>query len=337
MTRIALRLRTLAAAAVLLLATAGPAAAAEVAKPNPKPNPNVGIVNIYTTLGYQNGSAAGTGMIITASGEVLTNNHVIRGATTIRAVVVTTGRSYSATVVGYDVPDDVAVLQLDGASNLKPIPLGNSSKLRVGQMVVARGNAGGRGGTPTVTKGTITRLHQQIVAQDGEGATETLTNLIETDAAIQPGDSGGPLLNTKGRVIGIITAGSVTFRFQTTGGLGYAIAINRALVIARQIEAGKASDSVHVGPTAFLGVSVADSPVGGAAIAQIVSGSGAEAAGLSVGDVITSLDGTPISTTTDLRTAVLRLAPGNPVPIEWIDQTGVAQSGQITPTSGPPQ
>jgi S1-C subfamily serine protease len=336
-TRTALRLRAFAAAALLALLAAGPAAASPAAKPKPKPNPNTGIVDIFTTLGYQNGSAAGTGMVISPSGEVLTNNHVIRGATTFRVVVVTTGRSYKATVVGYDVDDDVAVLQLAGASNLKTIPLGNSSKLKVGQAVVARGNAGGKGGTPSVASGTITRLHQQIIAQDGEGGSETLTNLIETNAPIQPGDSGGPLLNAKGRVVGIVTAGSVTFRFQTTGGLGYAITINRALTIARQIEAGKSSATVHIGPTAFLGVGVGDAPGGGAGVAQIVSGSAADAAGLVVGDVITSLNGMPISNMADLRAAVLALTPGTPVAIEWTDLNGFAQSGTITPASGPPQ
>jgi S1-C subfamily serine protease len=324
-------------AALLALAVAAPASAAGHGKRTKAPGPNTGIVDIFTTLGYANGSAAGTGMIISSSGEVLTNNHVIRGATTFRVVDVTTNRSYSATVAGYDVADDIAVLQIQGASNLHTIPLGNSSKLKTGQAVVARGNAGGRGGLPSIAPGSITRLHQQIVAQDDQGNAETLTNLIETDANVQPGDSGGPLFNAKNRAIGIVTAGSTTYRFQTTGGLGYAIPINRALVIARQIEAGKASATVHLGGTAFLGVQIRDNPGGGTLIEGVVSGSAAEAAGLVPGDVITSLNGTTVNTSSDLQTGVLALTPGVTVPIGWTDATGVAQTGQITPTSGPPQ
>lgn len=331
--RAARHLRLLALGALVLVAAVTPASAARPAKP---PNPNVGIVDIFTTLGFQNGAAAGTGMIVSRSGEVLTNNHVIRGATALRVVDVTTGRSYGASVVGYSVSEDVAVLRLQGASNLRPIALGDSSSVRIGQRVVARGNAGGAGGTPKAATGTVTGLHRQIVARDDQGGTETLTNLIETNAPVEPGDSGGPLLNARGRAIGMITAGSRGFIFQNTRGLSYAIPINRARAILKQIRAGAASETVHVGPTAFLGVSVLDAPIG-VQIAQVVSGSAAEAAGLSPGDVITSLNDVPIRTSTDLTRTVLSLTPGTTVAIEWVDVTGAAHSGRITPASGPPQ
>ena len=140
---------------------------------------NVGIVDIYTTLGYENGVAAGTGMILSHSGEVLTNNHVISGATKFKVVDVTTHRKYSATVVGYSVSRDIAVLQLAHASGLRTVLRGGAIPLHVGMRVVARGNAQGRGGPPKTARGQIIALHQQIVAADETGDSETLNN-IET-------------------------------------------------------------------------------------------------------------------------------------------------------------
>jgi S1-C subfamily serine protease len=317
---------------LFVLVGAGPAAAARAATPRS----TTGIVDIFTTLGFENGSAAGTGIIVSPSGEVLTNNHVIRGATKIRVVDVTTHKSYSATVVGYSVNEDIAVLQLAHASRLRTIPLGSSTALRVGQRVTALGNAGGAGGRPSAASGTITSLHRSIVAQDDQGTSEQLTNLIETDAAVRPGDSGGPLLNAAGRAIGIVTAGSTGFRFQS-GGLGYAIPINKARTFAKLIVAGSASSSIHLGPTAFLGVSIADAPGGGVQVVGVVPGSAAESAGLVAGDVITSLAGVSIADSSDLSAEVLKLEPGTSVEIDWTDPTGVAGSAQITPASGPPQ
>src|SRR5581483_10780311 len=160
-----------------------------------------GIVDVRTTLGYEQGAAAGTGIVLTSSGEVLTNNHVIRGATAVRVVIPGAGRSYKAKVIGYDVSDDVAVLQLSGASNLRTASLGSSSSLKVGQHVTATGNAGGTGRLTSAT-GTIT-------GRDEQNGSEQLTGLIETNAALQPGDSGGPLLDSSSHVIGMNTAASV--------------------------------------------------------------------------------------------------------------------------------
>jgi S1-C subfamily serine protease len=310
---------------------ASPAGAAGHASHSLRPNPNVGIVDIYTKLGYENGAAAGTGMIVSPSGEVLTNNHVIRGATRFRVVDVMTHKTYQATVVGYSVARDVAVLQLAHASRLRTIKLGRFARLRVGQRVVARGNAQGRGGTPTAARGRIIALHRQIVALDETGDSETLTNLIATNAPVVPGDSGGPLENAQGRAIGMVTAGSSSGVHR-----GFAIPITRALGVARQIESGMSSATIHVGPTAFLGVSLGDVS-GGAEITQVVPGKAADAAGLVVGDVITSLNGQTISSRADVRQVVLALVPGTAVAIEWTDTGGTAHTGTITPTSGPPQ
>ena len=331
----AVRLALLACAASLAAAAAAPTYAARHARSAQAPSPNAGIVDIYTTLGYETGRAAGTGMIVSPNGEVLTNNHVIRGATAFRVVDVTTHRSYSASVVGYTVAGDVAVLKLAGATHLQTVPLGRSTRLVVGRPVVARGNAGGAGGAPKVASGRITGLHRRIVASDGQDS-ETLTNLIETDAPVEPGDSGGPLFNARGRVIGMVTAGSTSFRFRG-GGVGYAIPITKARALARQILLGHASLYLHIGATAFLGVGVQDAPGGGAAVTRVVPGSAAEIAGIVAGDVITGLNGAPIRTATDLQHAVLALTPGRAVALEWTDGTGITQTGTVTPASGPPQ
>src|SRR3989440_3002823 len=246
---------------------------------------STGVVNVTTTLGYENGSAAGTGMVLTASGEVLTNNHVIRGATTIRVAEPSSGRSYTATVVGYSVSSDVAGLQLNGASQLRPVALGNSSTRKIGQRVTALGNARGAGGKPSSARGKVTAVRRSIVVSDGQGRSERLVGLIRTDAALEPGESGGPLLNAAGRVIGMDTAASVGFQFQASSE-GFAIPINRAVALAKQIEAGRASATVHIGSTPFLGVSVAtaaDQSVAGAGVAGVVSRSPAHPAGIVTG------------------------------------------------------
>jgi S1-C subfamily serine protease len=321
-----------------VLATLAPAVAASPAgaaghslRTTPQPSPNVGIVDIYTTLGYEHGVAAGTGMILSHSGEVLTNNHVIRGATSFKVRDVTTNQTYPATVVGYSVSRDIAVLQLARASRLHTIRLAGSAQVRVGQPVVARGNAQGLGGAPKAARGRVVALHRQIVARDEGGDSETLTNLIATDAPVEPGDSGGPLEDARNRAIGMVTAGSTAGAHR-----GFAIPIRQALLYARLIVNGKSSATVHVGPTAFLGVVLSDVQ-GGAKVVDLVPGNAADSAGLVPGDVITSLDGTTISSSADIRRSVLALVPGRAVSIEWTDAGGVARTGTITPTSGPPQ
>ena len=166
---------------------------------------NDAIVNINTTLG-QTGRAAGTGMVISADGYVLTNNHVIADATSIQATIGGKGSAHSAKVIGYDVADDVALMKIDGVSNLETITFGDPSKLQAGDPVVAIGNALGKGGTPTATQGKITALNQDVTAGDPGGVSETLHGMIQIDAPIQPGDSGGALLNADAEVIGMNTA-----------------------------------------------------------------------------------------------------------------------------------
>jgi S1-C subfamily serine protease len=229
-----------------------------------------GLVDVVTTLGYQSGKAAGTGMVLTSTGEVLTNNHVIDGATSIKATDIGNGRTYTAKVVGYDKTHDVAVLQLQNASGLQTVTR-SSAGGQSGQKVVALGNALGKGGTPSVVSGRITGLGQSITASDqGAGDSEQLTGMISHNAPIQPGDSGGPLVNTEGEVIGMNTAasdssssGSPSQSSQAqTATQAFAIPITRASSIAGQIEAGTPSSTVHIGATAFLGVETSPSGTG---------------------------------------------------------------------------
>jgi S1-C subfamily serine protease len=316
----------------------GPADAASIAA-----RVDPAVVDIDTTIGYQQAEAAGTGMVLTADGEVLTNNHVIEGATSIRVIDVGNGRTYQAKVVGYDRTRDVAVLQLEGASGLRTIRVGNSNSARSGQAVVAVGNAGGTNGTPSFAGGAITALGQSITASDAaDGASEQLTGLIETNAGVVSGDSGGPLVGSSGRVLGMDTAASAGFRFQSAATQAFAIPINQALSIARRIESGQSSGTVHVGPTAFLGVEVSDASASGfstsgANIAGVVPGGPADGAGLVDGDTIVSLNGQPIRSAQALTQQILSLHPGDRAQIGFVDQSGQQHAVGVTLGSGPPQ
>ncbi|MGA2472538.1 MAG: trypsin-like peptidase domain-containing protein [Acidimicrobiales bacterium] len=325
-----------------------------------------GLVDINTTLGYAQEQAAGTGIVLTSSGVILTNNHVIDGATTISVTDVGNKQTYTASVVGYDRTGDVAVLQLHDASGLTTANLGNSSNASVGQDVVGIGNAGGTGGTPSAAGGTVTALNQSITASDeGDGTSEQLSGLIETNANIQPGDSGGALVNTSGQVLGMDTAASAGFSFQSnsqsSGSQGYAIPINTALNIARGIEAGSSSTTVHIGETAFLGVEISatgsssgnsgggfgsgfggnsgntGSSVAGASIAGVVTNGPAQTAGLAQGDTITSLGGKTIGSANALTNAMATYHPGDKVTVGWTDSSGQTHTATVQLSSGPPQ
>lgn len=301
--------------------------------------PGTGVVVIDTKLAYQGERAAGTGMVLTSSGEVLTNNHVIKGATAIRIVVPGTGHSYNARVVGYDVKADVAVLQARNASNLETVVLGNSATVRRGQPVKAVGNAGGTGRLSRVS-GRVTAVSRGITVSDDQDGTEHLTGLIETSAALQPGDSGGPLVNSAGRVIGMDTAASTGSGFQVvSSGAGFSIPINKATAIARRIESGRSSAAIHIGGTAFLGVDVVSNGYSGsgAVVYSVVSGGPAAHAGLAAGDLITRLDGRTISSPTKLGSVVGRLEPRARVLLRYVDQYGQTHSVRVTLVSGPPQ
>ena len=318
------------------------------------------LVDVVSTDGYQGAESAGTGIVLTSSGEVLTNNHVIEGATSIKVTDIGNGKSYAAKVVGYDATHDVAVIQLQGASGLTTASLGDSSTVQAGDSVTALGNAEGKGGTPSVATGTVTALDQSITASDElSGVNEQLTGLIETNAPIQPGDSGGSLVNSYGQVVGMDTAAGTNYQFEGQSGQSgqaeqaYAIPINEALSIAKQIEADTTTSDVHIGATAFIGIGLDNSSntgsngfggfggqgnqggTNGVTVGNVVSGSPAANAGLTQGDTITAIAGQTVSSAEDVAHALVKYHPGNSISISWVDQNGQSHTTTLTLANGP--
>jgi S1-C subfamily serine protease len=312
-----------------------------------------GMVNISAPEAYGQNLSEGTGIILTSTGLVVTNNHVIEGATSPTATLVGSGKTYKATILGYNKADDVALLQLVGASGLTPVTVGNSDGVKVGMHVLGLGNAQGQGGQPTVAPGQVTALNQAISPQDSStGSSENLHGTIQTSAQIQPGDSGGPLANAAGQVIGIDVAASQVQQLngtQTTA--GYAIPINTALQVARQIATGQASADVQIGLPAFMGVSIADASTGcptggfggssggvassGAVICGVYSGTPAQSAGLAQGDVITNANGKAVATADSLITITAPFRPGQALTLHYTDGNGASRSLTLTLIGGP--
>ena len=331
-----------------------------------------GIVDVASNLRYLQETAEGTGIVIdAAAGLVLTNNHVIDGATNVMVTPVLSGKSYPARVLGYDLANDVALLQVPGVTGLKAVMLGDSSHVRVGTPVLAIGNEAGQGGSPTVAPGVISSLDRTIVANDqSSGLIEILRGMIQTNADIRPGDSGGPLADAAGRVIGINTAagGSTVYS-------GYAIPINQALPIARRIETGQPGARIQIGLPAFLGVLLPDSTStdprrqasqelrqtgavsssgsgcssgdttavpgsiaparSGALVDGVLCGTAAAAAGLFAGDVITSIGGKAVTSPGSLTAIVNRYRPGTKAPLAWVSPGGIRHTAVVTLDQGP--
>ena len=336
-----------------------------------------GLVIINTSLQYDSEAAAGTGMVINADGLVLTNNHVIEDSTAITATVVSTGKTYQATVVGYDQTGDVALIQLRDASGLTTVPIGNSSSVRVGKAVVALGNAEGQGYV-SAEPGQVTALDQSITASDEGGSTtsENLNGMIQTNADIVPGDSGGPLASSAG-VIGMDTAGN-SVSYQQQASAGFAIPIDTALSIARQIAGGHASSTVTIGYPPFVGIFVgsgsssspqaqaqqeeqqngggtgstapcytsnsdltvpsAIAPVSsGTLVIGTICGSPAASAGLTGGAVITAVNGQAVGSPDDLAGILSRFHPGEVISVTWVSPSGQRTTSSLHLTAGPPQ
>ncbi|MDX6393871.1 MAG: hypothetical protein QOJ73_4934 [Streptosporangiaceae bacterium] len=317
-----------------------------------------GLVDINSTLKYQDGTAAGTGMVLSSTGLVLTNNHVVSGSTHLSATLVGSGRSYTAEVVGTDLTDDVALLKLVGASGLKTVQVGNSTKAALGTAVVALGNAGGTGGSPTVTVGTITALNRTITASDqGSSNTETLHGMLQTNAPIAAGDSGGALADSTGHVIGMNTAAnSQNIGAQGTD-QGFAIPINTALAVAKDIAAGKSSSKIQIGPSGFIGVGVGSitsasclsssggiggagggytPPVNsGALVCNVFNGTPAASAGMAPGDVITGVNGQAVTSDGSLTTIMSKFRPGSTISVTWVGINGQKHTSSITLIQGP--
>lgn len=290
----------------------------------------VGVVTIVSTLDYDSAQkAAGTGTIVSSNGLILTNNHVIEGSTSIEVTVESTGKAYSATVIGTDATDDVAVLKLTAATGLTAAKYANTAAV-TGDAVTAIGNAEGTGDLVSAV-GSVTAIDQAITVQsETNDATENLSNLIETNADIVPGDSGGPLLNSAGRVVGMDTAAS-TGAQQT---VGYAIPIATALTIARQIESGIATGNVTIGYPAFLGVELSRSDTG-AVVSAVIPDTAAAEAGLSPGDTITAVDGVVVTGESALSPMIAAHRPGDQITISYTDYASVAQTATVTLQAGP--
>jgi S1-C subfamily serine protease len=331
-----------------------------------------GVVDVTANLQYLQETAKGTGFVIdAAAGLILTNNHVIDGATSVTVTPVTSGRSYPARIVGYDRADDVALLQVQGVARLRAVTIGRSSQVQVGTPVLAIGNEGGQGGSPTVAPGVISSLDRTIVATDqNSGLSETLRGMMQTSADIRPGDSGGPLADAGGRVIGIDTAAGGNTVYS-----GYAIPIDQAMPIARQIAADQRGTRIQIGLPAFLGVLLPDSistspqrqarqelhqtgavsgsgractsgdttsapasiaPAGtGALVDGVLCGTPAAQAGLFAGDVITSVGGHAVTSPRSLTALLGRCRPGSQVALAWVAPGGSLHTAVVTLAAGP--
>jgi S1-C subfamily serine protease len=327
------------------------------------------VVDITATLGYSDETASGTGFfVVPRDGIVLTNNHVIRGATSVTVTVPETQRSYQAQIVGADTSADIAVLRIEPQPGVPSAPIGDSATVSVGSTVVAIGNRAGAGGPPVLAPGVITATDRTIAAADGaSGFTETLHNMLQTTAKILPGDSGGPLADSAGVVIGVDTAAGA-------GGpeAGYAIPINAAISAERQIVSGRPSPGIVLGVGGFLGVivpsttapspqaqaaeerSLGTDPAGstpptgclptearagvpatvapvnsGALVDGVLCGTAADAAGLTAGDVIITADGHAVSSPDALTAIVNACRPGSVVEITWVSPTDATRTSRV--------
>ena len=333
------------------------------------------VVDITATLGYDDETASGTGFFVDPKdGVVLTNNHVIRDATSVTVAIPGTQRSYQARIVGADTSADIAVLRITPLPGVRSAPIGDSSAVSVGSTVVAIGNRAGAGGPPVLAPGVISATGRTIQAADGaSGFTETLHNMLQTTAKIQPGDSGGPLADSAGAVIGVDTAAG-------TGGAeaGYAIPINTAMSAERRIVSGRSSPGIVIGVGGFLGVivpsttvpspraqaaeerSLGTAPAGsasqigclpteagagvpvsvapvdsGALVDGVLCGTAADAAGITAGDVIITADGRAVSSPDALTAIVNACRPGSVVEVTWVSPADATRTSRVRLDSAP--
>lgn len=294
------------------------------------------VVRLDTVVDYQHVMGTGTGFVIDGGGQVLTNYHVVQGADVITAVV--GGASFGADILGFDRGRDIAVLQLRGAGGLPTAPLGDSSRITIGEPVVAIGNARGSNSPLTRETGTVTALGRTISAEDElTGSKTEMTGLFEIAAPVRAGDSGGPVVNGAGQIIGVTTAATVTFQTDP-GGEGFAIPINDAIAIANQIRARAPSDTVHIGPPTLIGVGVSTAEQSeafrGVIVREVLRGGPADLAGLRDGDVILTIDGAPIESAANLTQVLDRHYPGDVLDMTWIDRAGQQRTGKAALTPG---
>lgn len=277
-----------------------------------------------TRYGVADSDAAGTGIIVSADGYVLTNHHVVDSATNIE-VVTTDGAVYDdVELVGSDPLNDVAYLKIKGAKDLKPAELGDSSTLRVGQGVVAIGNALGQFQN-TVSSGIVSGKGRPIAASSENGSSaDSLTDLVQTDAAINPGNSGGPLLNYSGQVIGMNTAVA-----SNAEGIGFAIPINATKGTLKSVLKGEGVRRSYLG-VRYVEITAATAReynlstkqgayvIGSGSSAAVVSGGPADKAGLKEKDIITKVNGEVVGTAGGVSTLVGEYAPGETIEVTYL-------------------
>jgi S1-C subfamily serine protease len=292
----------------------------------------VGVVTIKTDLDFGNGAAAGTGMILSSNGLILTNNHVVQQSTAIKVTIESTGKTYTAKVVGTDQKKDVAVLQLVGASGLTPVTFAADETVAVGQTIHSVGNAEGTGDLVTAS-GKVGGVNKSLQIQsDFSTGSENLSGLIELDSDVVSGDSGGPLFDSSGKVIGIVTAASSGSADVT----GYAINIAAVLDVVKQIEQGSPTSEIVIGTPAFLGIELSDTQASsGVVVSGTFPGMPAEKAGITSGSEITSFDGTSVTSATQLSALVAKHAVGDQVTVHWTTSSGSDRSAVVTLTGGP--
>jgi S1-C subfamily serine protease len=286
-----------------------------------------GLVRIVSTMKYAGAEAAGTGMILTSSGEVVTNHHVVEGATSVKVTVMSTGKSYTAKVVGTDAKDDVAVLQLNGASGLSTVQT-DTGTVSKGDKVTAVGDANGTTNYLSAASGKVRALNQSITTQsEGTAKGERLTGLIEISSDVVSGDSGGATYDADGKVVGMTTAAS-------SGGEinGYAVPITKVLSVVDDLESGVTSSSYRYGAPAFLGVGLSQT---GTTVAGVYQGTPAAQAGIAAGDKITEVDGTSVSSSTALHKLVAGHSVGDKVSVTWTDSSGSSHTATVTLIAGP--
>lgn len=284
----------------------------------------------------QQGGSEGTGIVLTQDGYVLTNNHVVSGASSGGQIQVTTsdGKKHTAQVKGAAPSYDLAVIKLDDVSGLTPAKIGESSTLKAGQQVAAVGSP--YGFTDSVTSGIVSALSRTVTAS-GDNGELVVYNALQTDAAINSGNSGGPLVNMDGQVVGVNSAkfagGGEGEQSQQEGGgaqgIGYSIPIDTAKRVANELmQTGKANKPM-LGVTGRVGTSSSASGGNGAQLAEVTSGGPAEQAGIKQGDVVTKIDDMPIGSYADLMAQVLKHQPGQEVPVTVKHTDGGEQTVKV--------
>jgi len=287
-----------------------------------------GLVLINTEVVFGTATAAGTGMVIDSDGIVVTNHHVVAGSTSVTVTVPSTSQTYTADVMGYDATTDVAVLKLDGASGLTTITA-DTAPVSVGDDITAVGNSQGRGQL-VAAPGQITAVGQNITVTGDDGSTSPLSNLIQINASLVPGDSGGATLDTDNEVVGMNVAGSTSTRSTTS----YAIPITSVLQVADKVLAGEESGSVVLGRTAALGVQIS-SRASNVYVVGVIPDGPAEDAGVTAGSVITAIDSAPVGNSDALTAILATHKPGDQVQVSWTDRSGATHTATATLTQAP--